>query len=249
MEHVLRVENVWKIYPGGVEALRGVSLELEEGVVAALVGPNGAGKTTLFRIITGLLKPSKGRVIVDSVDVHRDPIGARRRLAYLPEEVGGYRNLTGREYLRLVITLYLGARGATRREIEEAIAEAEKLSGLGEALSKRMKEYSKGMKRRVQVAWILAVSPRLAVLDEPTSGLDVEASYKLRVMIRERAREKGVTVFFSSHNMLEVEHMADIVYLISRGRLVAVGSPREILEKTGARNLEEAYMRLVGGGV
>ncbi len=244
---VLRVENLWKIYPGGVEALRGVSLELEEGVVAALVGPNGAGKTTMFRIIAGLLKPTRGRVVVDGVEVHRNLMEARRRFAYLPEEVGGYRNLTGREYIRLVVTLYLSARGATRREIEEAVEEAERLSGLGDALSKRMREYSKGMKRRVQVAWILAVAPRLAILDEPTSGLDVEASYRLRMLIREKVREKGVTVLFSSHNMLEVEHMADVVFLIHRGRIIAEGHPREIIEKTGARNLEEAYMTIVGG--
>ncbi len=228
-------------------ALDGLDLVVEEGEVVALVGPNGAGKTTTFRLILGLLRPTTGRVLIEGVDVSEHPMEARRRVTYVPEEVGGYRQLRGEEQLRLMIEVFLRARGASRREIEEAYREAVAISGLTrEELRRRVGSYSKGMKRRLQVAWALAVKPRLAVLDEPTSGLDVLASYRLRTLIRDYARRHRIAVLLSTHNMLEVETVADRVYMLHRGRLVATGTPREIIEEAGARNLEEAFMRLVG---
>jgi len=243
---VLQVEGLVKEFPGGVVALRGISLRVPRGSIYGLVGPNGAGKTTTFRIIATLLRPTRGRVLVDGVDVVREPLEARKRLVYVPEEVGGYRRLTGAEYIRFVVETYLSARGEPGR-VEEAVREAMRLSGLSpeDLLRKKMGEYSKGMKRRVQVAWALAVRPRLAILDEPTSGLDVEASYELRRTIARYSREHGVTVVLSSHNMLEVEYLCDRVALIRSGRIVEEGTPREIVEKYGASNLEEAYMKAI----
>ncbi|AEM38554.1 ABC transporter-related protein [Pyrolobus fumarii 1A] len=247
VEPLLRVENLVKVFPGGVRAVDGVSFEMSPGEVVALVGPNGAGKTTTFRIIATLLKPSSGRVLIEDVDVVKDPLEARKRLVFVPEEVGGYRQLTGLEYIEFAVRVHLGARGASEDEIRRAVREAVELTGLDRStLRRKMGEYSKGMKRRVQVAWALAVKPRLVILDEPTGGLDVEASYKLRMLIREYARREGVAVLLSSHNMLEVESVADRVYLMRSGRIVASGRPSEIIERVGARNLEEAYMKLVG---
>ncbi len=247
MATVAYARGLRKVYTGGVIALDGVDLEVREGEVVALVGPNGAGKTTTFRIMVGLLKPTSGRVVIDGVDVTRSPLEARKRVTYVPEEVGGYRQLTGLEHLRLMITLFMAARGASKREVEEALEEAIRISGLTERdLRRRVSGYSKGMKRRLQVAWALAVHPRLAILDEPTSGLDVVASYKLRLTLREYARRHGVSILFSSHNMLEVEAIADRVYLIHRGRVIASGAPREIVEEAGTSNLEEAFVKLAG---
>ena len=245
---LLVVENLRKVYPGGVEALRGVSFQVEQGEVVALVGPNGAGKTTTFRILATILRPTSGRVIVDGVDAVEEPGEARKRLVYVPEEVGGYKQLTGREMIELLVRLHLAARGASRREVEEAIEEAIRLTGLDERiLSKKLRGYSKGMKRRVQVAAALAVAPRLAILDEPTAGLDVVASNHLRRIIRRVAEEKGTAILFSSHNMLEVEYLADRIYLMHRGEIIASGHPREIVERLGVRNLEEAFLKLIGG--
>ena len=245
---LLVVENLRKVYPGGVEALRGVSFQVEKGEVVALVGPNGAGKTTTFRILATILRPTSGRVFVDGVDAVEEPGEARKRLVYVPEEVGGYKQLTGREMIELLVRLHLAARGASRREVEEAIEEAIRLTGLDErTLSKKLRGYSKGMKRRVQVAAALAVAPRLAILDEPTAGLDVIAANHLRRIIRRVAEEKGTAVLFSSHNMLEVEYLADRIYLMHRGEIIASGRPREIVERLGVRNLEEAFLKLIGG--
>lgn len=244
--YLLSVEGLVKEFSGGVVALRGVTLRIPRGSIYGLVGPNGAGKTTTFRIIATLLRPTRGRVVLDGVDVVEEPLEARKRLVYVPEEVGGYRRLTGAEYLRFVVETYLAARGEAGR-VEEALREAYRLSGLSaeDLFGKKMGEYSKGMKRRVQVAWALAVRPRLAILDEPTSGLDVEASYELRRTISDYARNHGVTVLLSSHNMLEVQHLCDRIAMIRRGRIVEEGTPREIVEKYSAANLEEAYMKAI----
>ena len=252
-EEVLIVRDLVKRYPGGVVALRGISFRVRRGEVFGLVGPNGAGKSTTFKIIATLLKPSSGSVVLDGVDVAREPFEARKRLTFVPEEVGGYRRLTGLEYLRFIISAYMSARGTGREEIEKLVKEATKLTGLDyETLAAtKMADYSKGMKRRVQVAWALVVQPKLAILDEPTSGLDVEASYELRRIIKEYARDRGVSVLLSSHNMLEVEYLCDRVALISRGVIIEEGAPREIVEKYGAENLEEAYIKAMtsrGGG-
>ena len=248
------VENLSKVYPGGVEALRGISFTVEPGEVVALVGPNGAGKTTTFRILATILRPTSGSVTIEGIDVVKQPGEARKRLVYVPEEVGGYKQLTGREMIELLVKLHLRARGASSREIEEAVEEAVKLTGLDErSLSKKLREYSKGMKRRVQIAAALAVAPRLAILDEPTAGLDVIAANHLRRIIRRVAEEKGTAILFSSHNMLEVEYLADRIYLMHRGEIIASGHPREIIERLGVRNLEEAFLKLVaereGGAV
>ncbi|RUM47184.1 MAG: multidrug ABC transporter ATP-binding protein [Hyperthermus sp.] len=243
---IVSVKELVKTYPGGTVALRGVSLKVYRGEVYGLVGPNGAGKTTAFRIIATLLKPTRGSVVVDGVDVVSDPLEARKRIAYVPEEVGGYRRLTGLEYIRFIVSSFLSASG--REElVDSVVEEAAELTGLSMSVlsGKRMGEYSKGMKRRVQVAWALAVKPRLAILDEPTTGLDVEASYELRELIRDYARSRGVTVMLSSHNMFEVETVCDRVGLIRGGVLMEEGRPAEIVERFNARSLEDAYMRIL----
>jgi len=247
---LLKVENLVKVYAGGVVALKGVSFTVERGEVFGLVGPNGAGKSTTFKIIATLLKPTRGSVVLDGVDVVREPFEARKRLAFVPEEVGGYRRLTGLEYLEFVIGAYMSARGAGPGEVREAVREAARIAGLDfHVLSGvRMGEYSKGMKRRIQVAWALAVKPKLAILDEPTTGLDVEAAYEIRRIIKSYSREHGVTVLLSSHNMFEVQYLCDRVALIRDGRIVDVGSPAELMEKYSVSNLEEAYIRAVSTG-
>jgi ABC-2 type transport system ATP-binding protein len=240
---IVNVKELWKVFPGGVVALRGVTFHVERGEVYGLIGPNGAGKSTAFRILATLLKPTSGKALVDGLDVVRHSYEVRKRVTFVPEEVGGHRYMTGREFLEFVVAVYMKAKGASKRDIEAAVEEAIRLSGLsGKELDRRMGEYSKGMKRRLQVAWALAVQPSVAILDEPTTGLDVEVSYEVRSTIKRYASSSGVTVLLSSHNMLEVEAICDRVALIRSGVIVDEGSPSELIAKYGARNLEEAYM-------
>lgn len=226
---------------GSFRALHSISFKVEEGEVFGLVGPNGAGKTTTFRIIAGLLPPTSGTVTVLG-RAPGDP-HVRRFVSYLPEEAGAYRNITGYEFLAMIARTYFGKSS----EAEESLELGLKIAGLGEQIHMKMKTYSKGMKRRIQVARTLMVEPRVAILDEPTSGLDVLQAKEIRDLVKRYARELGTTVLLSSHNMLEVEEMCSSVVLLHRGRIVERGVLRELLGKYGVRNLEELFILLVGG--
>jgi len=223
----------------GREILKGVSFRVERGEILALVGPNGAGKTTTLRVLAGIYRYDSGTVRVLGWEPRSMPREARRRLAYLPEDAQPYRYLTGREFAALIAEVY----GV--EDVESYVGRVAEISGLGEKLEEQTGGYSKGMKRRLLLAVLLALEPAVAILDEPTSGLDVEQSVRVRRMIKEYVAESGSTVVLSSHNMLEVEYLSDRVALIHDGRIVYEGGVREVVEAVGAENLEEAYLKIV----
>ncbi len=234
---VLEAVGLYKRF-GGRLVVENVSIRIRRGEVYALVGPNGAGKTTTLRMIVGVYKPTRGFVRVCGRDVHRDP-RARSMLAYLPESAGVYPRLTGYEHLRFYAGLYAPDR------VEEVVREAARISGLGEALGRRVSEYSRGMRQRLLLSVVLALGTPLVVLDEPTSGLDVYSAVEVRRLIR-RAASEGRAVLMTSHNMLEVERVADRVGFMARGRIVVEGAPKKLLEMFGASDLEEAFVKAVG---
>ncbi|MCC6009690.1 MAG: ABC transporter ATP-binding protein [Fervidicoccaceae archaeon] len=235
---MLVVNNLVKKY-GKKIAVDSISFTVNIGEIYGLIGPNGAGKTTTLRIIATLLTPTAGSVVVDGIDVTKNPLEVRRRISYLPEEAGAYPYMTGEEYIVFISKLY------DPENYKDIAVEAEELSGLGDALKEKIKTYSKGMKRRLQLARSLAVKPRLAILDEPTSGVDVLYSLEIREQIRRYAKQHGITILLSSHNMLEVEDLCDRVAIIYNGKIIAEGTVKEIINKVGAYNLEEAFARLV----
>ncbi|BES82007.1 ABC transporter ATP-binding protein [Pyrodictium abyssi] len=216
-----------------------VSLRIGPGSVYALIGPNGAGKTTTIRMILGIYRPDAGYVKICGVDPYTGR-GAHGLAAYVPEETAVYPRLTGYEHLWFYAGLYTGDPGETKRIVERAAA----LSELGEALTRPVESYSKGMKRKLLLALALALNTPLLVLDEPTSGLDVYSAVRIRQLIR-RAAEEGRAVLVTSHNMLEVERIADRVAFIAKGRIVDEGRPDELIQKYGARDLEEAFVKAV----
>ena len=235
--YAVEVKELRKFF-GEVLAVDGLSFSVGEGEIFGLLGPNGAGKTTALRIIATLLTPSEGEVRVFGRDVVRDRDEVRKLISYLPEEAGADKYLTGYEYLTFMANVYSVG--------DDAVEDGVRLSGLGNALGRYVSTYSKGMKRRLQVARALMVKPKLAILDEPTSGLDVAHAVYLRKAIRDYVRKYGITVILSSHNMLEVEDLCDRVALINRGRIAAQGTPEELMSEYGARNLEEVFVRVVG---
>lgn len=241
LSFVVEAENVVKVF-GGTKALDGLSFRMSRGEIYGLIGPNGAGKTTTLRIASTLILPTSGSVKVYGHDVVREASEVRKLITYLPEEAGAYRNLSGNEYLRFMAKFSL----KEDEPLEEIVGTAREISGLGERLRDRVKTYSKGMKRRLLVARALMAKPKLAVLDEPTSGLDVLHSVHVRKIIREYAKEHGVTVLLSSHNMLEVEYLCERVALIDHGRIVAEGTPEELKVRNNVENLEEAFAKVVG---
>lgn len=239
---IIVVKNLVKIYEKNVKALDSISFTVKEGEIYGLIGPNGAGKTTTLRIMATILEPTSGDVLISGHSVVKEPDNVRKLISYLPEEAGGYKYLTGLEFLEFIASFYF----SEKEEIKKAVIEGARLSGLGDALNRKIKTYSKGMLRRLLVAKTLMVKPRVALLDEPTSGLDVINSVKVRDAIKTYAKKHGVTVVVSSHNMLEVEYLCDRVGIIHKGRILVEGNPEELKEKYGAENLEEVFTILVG---
>ena len=237
----VEVENLEKDY-GRVKALRGISFYIKEGEIFGLIGPNGAGKSTTLKILATLLTPTGGRAEVFGHDVVNEAEKVRALISYLPEEAGAYKNLTGREYLEFMARLYAKDERKAREMFELGV----KLSGLGERLEDKVSTYSKGMTRKLLLARALMVRPKLAILDEPASGLDIVNAYEIRKTIKRFARSEGVTFLVSSHNMLEVEFLCDRVAMIAEGRIVEMGTPKELKDKYDAENLEEVFMQAIG---
>jgi len=239
MEKAIEVINLHK-YFGKIKALNGLSFTVDPGEIYGLIGPNGAGKTTALRILATLIRPTSGSARIFGLDVEREANKVRRIIGYLPEEAGAYRNLSGTEYLKFIANFYF----RNKREIKEAVYEAEKISGLGERLGDKIKTYSKGMIRRLLIARTLMIKPKLAILDEPTSGIDIIHAYHIRRIIKNYAKNYKVTILLSSHNMFEVEFLCTRIAFINKGRILVEGSPEEIKTRYEARDLEEAFMEV-----
>ena len=239
MEKAIEVVNLHK-YFGKVKALNGLSFMVNPGEIYGLIGPNGAGKTTTLRILATLIRPTSGSARIFGLNVEREANKVRRIIGYLPEEAGAYRNLSGTEYLEFIASFYF----RDKREIKDAVYEAEEISGLGERLRDKIKTYSKGMIRRLLVARTLMIKPKLAILDEPTSGIDIIHAYHIRRVIKNYVKDYKVTVLLSSHNMFEVEFLCTRIAFINKGRILVEGSPEEIKTRYEARDLEEAFMEV-----
>jgi ABC-2 type transport system ATP-binding protein len=235
MDPVLKVEGLRKFY-GSLEALKGISFQVQKGEIFALIGPNGAGKTTALRIVSTLLSPSDGKVTFLGYDLVKNPEKFREKISYLPEEAGAYRNLKGTNYLKFMANFYAGS----AKETEEFLKRAEDIADLGTRLDEKVGTYSKGMVRKLLLARALMTRPELAILDEPTSGLDVINSLEVREIIKRFARE-GISVLLSSHNMLEIEFLSDRVALIDQGRILDSGTSAELKDKYQAANLEIVF--------
>lgn len=238
MKTILEVKDLKKHY-GSFEAVKGVSFDIPEGEIFALIGPNGAGKSTTLKMIGTILHPSSGRIIIDGIDSVSNPDLARSKISYLPEEVGAYKNLSGLGYLRLMAALYTD----DFSKQQEYIARAIEICGLGERINDKLGAYSKGMTRKVMLARALMGQPKLAILDEATSGLDVINALEIRNIIIKFAKA-GTTILVSSHNMLEIEYLSNMVGIIDQGQLIESGTVAELKTKHQAKNLEEVFMRL-----
>lgn len=232
---LLSVQGLRKSY-GELEAVKGIDFTIAEGEIYALIGPNGAGKTSTLRMIATILRPSGGAIALDGIDVMRAPEKARHIISYLPEEAGAYKNMKAIDYLRFVADVFFAERDAAA----SAVQRARELSGLGERLDDKLGSYSKGMTRKLLLARTVMTNPRLAILDEPTSGLDVLNALEIRDRVRELA-SRGMSVLLSSHNMLEIEYLADRVGIIDQGVIRDTGTPSELKTRHGADNLETVF--------
>ncbi len=216
-------ENISKLY-GSFSALSNIEVSLDNGVYG-LLGPNGAGKTTLMRIMTDLLKPSTGRVLLDGMDISVLGERFRRRLGYLPQDFGFYPNYTAEQFLMYIARL----KGLDKFEAKKQTAELLEMVGLSEKRGQKMKALSGGQRQRVGIAQALLGNPDILVLDEPTAGLDPEERIRFRGIISSLSRQK--TVLLSTHIVSDLEAVANEIILLKKGSIIDVEKPQELLRK------------------
>lgn len=234
----LRVEFKAPQGKGVKVAVKGLNLKVGAGEVFGFLGPNGAGKTTTMNVLLGFVNPTAGDAYLFGVNV-REPV-ARQRIGYLPELTYYYKFLTAEELLRFYAKVFGIPAGETDKRIDELL----KLVELDHARKRPIKNYSKGMQQRAGLAQALINNPDLLILDEPTSGLDPLGRMKVREIIQ-RLKDKGKTVFFSSHELGEVETVCDRVAIINEGELKVEGKVSDLV-KQHESNLEQIFLNIIG---
>lgn len=226
---------------GNKVAVNGLDLSIPKGELFSFLGPNGAGKTTTIKMLIGLLRPDRGIVRVDGLDVEKHPRETALRIGYVPDEPYVYEKLTGREFLTFLGEMYGLEKADVRERIELQIRRFE-LSGF---LDQMTESYSHGMKQRLVFAAALLHSPRVLVVDEPMVGLDPRSIRKVKDLLRQQADE-GVTVFMSTHTLSIAEEISDRIGMIRKGRLVFLGTMEELrtAQAQPGGNLEEIFLQL-----
>ena len=232
---MLTLDHVAVRYSGR-PVLRGVSFSIGRGEIVAYLGANGAGKTTTLKVVTGLVTPDFGRVLLDGRDVAEDPLGHRRRLGYVPETAEVYPFLSGREYLVLAGRL----RGLPEPSLEKRVDELLELLGLAPHRHQGLDSYSKGMRQKVLIATALLHDPEVLILDEPLSGLDVTSVLVMKALLRELAA-RGRTILYSTHHLEVAERLCERALILQDGRVVADDSVENLRERRRQGSLEEIF--------
>jgi ABC-2 type transport system ATP-binding protein len=233
---LIALRDLTKQYPRGVTALDGLTLELEPGIIG-LVGANGAGKSTLIKILLGLLPPTSGEATVMDLDVRSEGTTIRQFVGYMPE----YDCLPPDTSATDFVTHMARMSGLPKAAARERTAEVLRHVGLYEERYRAIGGYSTGMKQRVKLAQALVHDPRLLLLDEPTAGLDPRARALLKSELR-ALRERGSTVFFTSHSLADVAELCDRMIVLHGGRLRFAGTPAELNRRHGSADLESAFL-------
>ncbi len=233
---MIQVQNLTKSY-GELQALKGVSFEIQRGEIVGFLGPNGAGKSTTMKILTGFMPQTAGQVTVDGVDLNTNGLAVRRRIGYLPESTPLYPEMLVYDYLAYVATI----RGIARRDVHARIGRAAGLCGIADRAGHAIGTLSKGLKQRVGLAQALIHEPDILILDEPTSGLDPNQIVEIRNLVRELGRER--TIILSTHNLPEVMATCNRMLIVHQGRLVADGTPAELQSREEDRPRVRVVLR------
>ncbi len=240
----IKTEKLSKNF-GNIHALVDLDLEVLRGSTFGFLGPNGAGKTTTVRILSGLLRPTSGNATVCGYDIHTQRNEIKADTGLLPEAPGLYSKLSAVEFLE-----FIGALNDLSGEIlHKRIDKLMSLMGLENRQNDLLESFSSGMKQKVLVASTLIHEPELVFLDEPTSRLDPSASALVKELILIMAKETETTFFICTHMTDFAEDVCNIIGILNEGVLTTLGSPEDIIQRVGVHDLEEAYLKIVGGEV
>jgi ABC-2 type transport system ATP-binding protein len=226
---MIEIQGLTKSF-GPITAVAGIDLKVAKGEVLGFLGPNGAGKSTTMKMITGYLAPTTGSVRVCGHDVETDTIGAQRTMGYLPEGAPAYAEMTPRQFLAYIAEVRGFARAEAKARVDAAVAKTE----LDPVLDQPIDTLSKGFKRRVGLAQAILHDPQVLIMDEPTDGLDPNQKHSVRALLRAMAKEKAIII--STHLLEEVEALCTRAVSIDKGRIVADGTPAELLARSRHHN-------------
>ncbi|MGI6562886.1 MAG: ABC transporter ATP-binding protein [Clostridia bacterium] len=237
---MIRINNVSKTYGSGVKAVDSVTLEIPDGAIFGFLGPNGAGKTTLIKLITGIILPDKGTIEVDGTDILKNPVEAKKKIGFVPDDPNIFLRLKGLEYLNFMADMYDVPKSDRSQDIK-VLAER---FGMQNALGDQIQSYSHGMRQKIILMGALIHKPKVWILDEPMTGLDPKSSFELKEMMREHA-DKGNVVFFSTHVLEVAEKVCDMISVINKGKILFTGTLDNMKKfaKTDA-SLEKMFLEM-----
>jgi ABC-2 type transport system ATP-binding protein len=236
---MIRTENLTKIY-GGVKAVDEVSIEVGKGEVFGFVGPNGSGKTTTIGMLVGLIEPSGGKCFINDIDVTHNPLEAKKITGYLPDGIGFYPALTAKQNLKYFSRFY----GMSDKDADMRIHALLEYVGL-KGVEKPTEGYSRGMRQRLGLAQALLNDPQVVFMDEPTNGLDPQGVVTFRNIIKDLCKQ-GKTVFFSSHILEDVRQVSTKMGVISKGKMIAVGTTDEVRQMMAMDDLTTIVVKVAG---
>ena len=235
---MLVIRNLDKHYKGTDKGVTDINLTVEAGDIYAFIGHNGAGKTTLLKAVTGIHEFDKGEVLIDGIDIRKDPMEVKRRISYIPDNPDVYEYLTGIQYLQFIADIYDVSASQREAKVAELAEKFEITGSLGDLIS----SYSHGMKQKLVIISALLHDPRLLIMDEPFVGLDPKAAFILKELMHEMT-EKGSAIFFSTHVLEVAEKLCNKVAIIKDGHLLASGLMNEVVKE--GETLEELFMESV----
>lgn len=233
---MLSIKNFSKTYDGNKMAVDNLTLNVEKGQIVAFIGPNGAGKTTTLKAISGIIDYNIGEILIDGIDISKDPLNAKKLLAYLPDNPDLYEHLKGYEFLNFIADVF----NIDNQTREELIKKYSTLFKINNNLHEPIKTYSHGMKQKLALVSALIHSPKLLLLDEPFTGLDPKSSFDFKKILKDLIKD-GCAVFYSTHVLEVAEKLATHVAIINKGKLIKVGSIDEV---KGDKSLESLFLEL-----
>ena len=237
---MIKISNVSKSYIKNKKSIDSLDLEVKNGEIFGFLGPNGAGKTTTIRMITGILNPDEGDILIDGNSIKTNPIEAKKAIGFVPDSPDMFLRLKGIEYLNFMADVYDVPVETRKQKIEELTKKFE----IYDDLNSQIQSYSHGMRQKIVICGALLSEPKNWILDEPMTGLDPKSSYDLKEMMKEHAKS-GKTVFFSTHVLEVAEKICDRVGIINKGKLVFVGTLEEMKEKFKENgSLEELFLEI-----
>lgn len=238
---VISAKNVKKHF-GDIVAVNDISFEVKEGEIFAFLGPNGAGKSTTISMLTTMLRPTAGELLLSGHDVTREQSRARKSFGIVFQDPALEEELTAHENMKVHAVLYQVPKGEQAERIEGLL----RLVDLWERRDSMVKTFSGGMRRRLEIARGLMHHPKILFLDEPTLGLDTQTRNLLWAYVKKLSDEEAMTIFFTTHYLDEAEAVADRIAIIDHGRIIATGTTKQLAKQTGTKSLEEAYLQLTG---